>query len=366
MKNILTVTGSRSEYDLLYPLIKKIDNEKKFEFNLLCCGSHLDKNFGTTIKEIKKDNFKKIYKLKTIQKKNNSLIEILDSHSLLQKKISKLIINKRIKLLIILGDRFEAHASALSAYFLNIPIVHISGGDTSLGSMDEYFRNSISLMSNIHFVKTKKHKSKLIRLGIEKNKIFITGSLSNENFVSEFEKKFIFKKPFGLVTFHPVTNTTNKNDNNIKNLLKAVDSFENLNFLFTASNHDKGGIIINKDIKRFVKNNKKYKFVYNLGRKLYYQAMKNCEFMIGNSSSGILESMIYKKPAINILPRQMGRQSNKNVIHCKNQTFLIKQAIDKALTLEFKKKCKSLKNIFRSNVKSPSEFMLNKIKIFYG
>ena len=88
--------------------------------------------------------------------------------------------------------------------------------------------------------------------------------------------------------------------------------------------------------------------------------------MIGNSSSGILESMIYKKPAINILPRQMGRQSNKNVIHCKNQTYLIKRAINKALTLEFQKKCKNLKNIFSSNFKSPSEYMLNKIKSFYG
>ena len=81
-------------------------------------------------------------------------------------------VKQKINVLILLGDRFEAHASALAAYFLKVPIVHISGGDTSLGSMDEFFRNSISLMSDMHFVKTKKHQLKLIKLGVEKKNIY--------------------------------------------------------------------------------------------------------------------------------------------------------------------------------------------------
>jgi len=365
MMNILSVTGSRSEYDLLYPLIKKLENKQKISFHLFCCGSHLDKNFGNTINEIKKDKFSNVYKFKTIKKNNSKNIEILNSHKILSNKISQVITKKKIDVLILLGDRFEAHASALAAYFLKVPIVHISGGDTSLGSMDEFFRNSISLMSSKHFVKTKKHKLKLTKLGINQKDIFITGSLSNENYKENFSKSYIFKKPFGLVTFHPVTSSKNKHDNSVKYLFEAFKNFKDLNFLFTASNHDKGGSKINFEIKRSIKKNKRYKFVYNLGRNLYYQAMKECEFMIGNSSSGILESMIYKKPAVNILPRQKGRQSNTNVINCKNETSTIIKAIKLAQTKNFKKKCKNLKNIFRSKVKSPSEFMLKKIIKFY-
>ena len=361
MINILTVTGSRSEYDLLYPLIKKLENEKKINFHLLCCGSHLDKNFGNTFNDIKKDKFLNIYKFKTIKKLFSKNIDIFNSHKILSEKISKVIVTKKINLLILLGDRFEAHASALAAYMLKIPIAHISGGDTSLGSMDEFFRNSISLMSDIHFVKTKKHKLKLLKLGIKKNKIYISGSLSIDNFKDNFSNKLNFKKPFGLVTFHPTTNSKNYNDNNIKHLFNSIKKFKCMNFLFTASNHDKGGSKLNLEVKRFVKSNKKYKFVYNLGRELYYQSIKDCEFMIGNSSSGILESMIYKEPAINILPRQKGRQSNKNVINCKNNYLDITNAIKKAKSEKFKNKCNKLKNIFDSKLKSPSEFIFQKI-----
>ena len=230
MMNILAVTGSRSEYDLLFPLIKKLDNEKKITFHLFCCGSHVDKNFGNTINEIKKDKFSNVYTFKTIKKYNSKNIEILNSHKELSSKISKFLVKQKINVLILLGDRFEAHASALAAYFLKVPIVHISGGDTSLGSMDEFFRNSISLMSDMHFVKTKKHQLKLIKLGVEKKKIFITGSLSNENYKDKFYNGNIFRKPFGLVTFHPVTSIENKDDNNTAYLFNAVKNFKNLNF----------------------------------------------------------------------------------------------------------------------------------------
>ena len=365
MKKILTVTGSRSEYDLLYPLLKKLDDNKKINLNILCCGSHLDKNYGNTIVDIKKDNFKNIFSLKTIKEKNNNL-EIFNSYKYLSDKVGKLLIKEKIDLLLLLGDRFEAHASATAAFFHHIPIAHISGGDTSFGSMEEYFRNSISLMSNLHFVKTNKHKDKLLNLGVNKNKIFNVGSLSNENYISKFDKSFIIDSPFVLVTFHPVTNSTNKKDNNLNDLLKSVKFYNNLNYLFTASNHDSGGKKINNDLIKFVKENKNCKFIHNLGRKLYYQAMYQCEFMIGNSSSGIIESMIYKKPSINILPRQNGRQANKNVINCQNNYNSIKKSINQALSSNFKNKCKKLKNIFYNKSKKPSKLIEKEIIKYYG
>ena len=95
MKRILTVTGSRSEYELLYPLLKRFENNKKFNLNILCCGSHLDKNFGNTLKDVKKDKFKNIFSLKTIGSKNNN-IGIFNSYNLLSKEVSKILLKKKI------------------------------------------------------------------------------------------------------------------------------------------------------------------------------------------------------------------------------------------------------------------------------
>ena len=256
--------------------------------------------------------------------------------------------------------------ASVCSFFLDIPIAHISGGDTSLGSKDETFRNSISLMSDTHFVKIDKHKKKLISLGIDKKNIIVTGSLSNENYVKKFDKKFFVNKPFVLITFHSVTNSKNQNDNNVQNLLNSLKKFKRYKLLFTSSNHDVGGKNINLAIKKFVNLNKNSIFIPNLGRKLYYQAMKECEFMIGNSSSGIIESMIYKKPAINILPRQLGRHSNNNVINCKNNVKDICNSIEIAQSKKFQIKCKRLKNFFKKSWVKPSEIMLKTIIKKYG
>ena len=367
MLNILTVTSSRAEYDLLYPLLDLIRNSKKVKNKIVVCGSHLDDRFGQTVKLIKKDKFKHILKVNTLKlNKENSNNDTLKSLKIFISEFSNKFKNKKIDLVILLGDRYEIFGASVCSFFLDIPIAHISGGDTSLGSKDETFRNSISLMSDTHFVKIDKHKKKLISLGIDKKNIIVTGSLSNENYVKKFDKKFFVNKPFVLITFHSVTNSKNQNDNNVQNLLNSLKKFKRYKLLFTSSNHDVGGKNINLAIKKFVNLNKNSIFIPNLGRKLYYQAMKECEFMIGNSSSGIIESMIYKKPAINILPRQLGRHSNNNVINCKNNVKDICNSIEIAQSKKFQIKCKRLKNFFKKSWVKPSEIMLKTIIKKYG
>lgn len=367
MIKVLTVTSSRAEYDLLFPLLDLMRKSKKINNKIVACGSHLDKKFGKTIHDIKKDKFKNIFSIDTLKSQNeNSSFYMLNSFKIFLSKFSFFLKNKKIDLILILGDRYEIFGASICAYFLNIPIVHISGGDTSLGSKDETFRNSISLMSSLHFVKIKEHKKKLISLGVAKRKIFITGSLSNDNFKKKFDKNSLLKKPFFLITFHSVTNSKKKQDSDIKNLLTCLEKLNSYNLLFTSSNHDVGGKKINLEINKFVKKHKNSVFVHNLGRELYHQAMNECELMIGNSSSGIIESMIYKKPAINILPRQLGRFANKNVINVKNNINDIEKVIKKATSKNFKNKCKKLKNHFKNENNKPSDIMLKKILEYYG
>ena len=223
MINSLTITSSRAEYDLLFPLIDSIRKSKKIRNKIVVCGSHLNKEYGNTINYIKKDNFKNFISINTLKNQNkNTNFNMLNSFQIFLSNFSNYLKGKKIDFILLLGDRYEVFAAGICAYILNIPIVHISGGDTSLGSKDENFRNSISLMSDLHFVKIHAHKEKLISLGIDKKKIFITGSLSNDNYIKKFKNKFFYKKPFILITFHSVTKSKNKDDSNIKYLLESL------------------------------------------------------------------------------------------------------------------------------------------------
>ena len=177
-KKILFVTGSRAEYGQFSFLLKKLQKLKKFNFKLIVTGSHLKKNFGNTYKEISKDKIKIYQKIK-IHSYKDDLLSLQKSFSLGLKKFSILLNNFKPNLVILPGDRYEIFAFALSCFFNNIPIVHFYGGDTSLGSQDEFYRNSISAVSDYHFVSHKLHVKKLInKSGAVKKNIFNIGAIS--------------------------------------------------------------------------------------------------------------------------------------------------------------------------------------------
>ena len=350
-KKILSITSSRSDFYILLNLYKKI--QKKYFLDLIVCGNHFDTLFGKTIKDIKSEKIKNLIEIRDYKKKNSTFIE----------KLKKYLIKKKPDLVLILGDRLESYCLASACKKLRLPIFHISGGDTSLGSKDDLYRDFISKVSSYHFVKTNEHKKKLEKIGIKKN-IFVIGSLAIENLKLLKKNKFSsVNKPFCLVSFHPVTMSRNfQKDNNLSNIFRITKIFNKLNFLFTASSHDKGGNILNKKIQKHCKINFNCFFIKNLGKK-YLSAIKESKFMLGNSSSGIIESSFFGKKTINILPMQLGRQSDKNVINVKNNF--------KSLNLAVRNIMKS-KNFFiktnlfdkRSAIGSPSIFIKSKIDEF--
>ncbi|MDA9625009.1 UDP-N-acetylglucosamine 2-epimerase, partial [Candidatus Pelagibacter bacterium] len=270
-KKILSITSSRSDFYLLSNLFNKI--KKKYQLDLIVCGNHFDKLYGKTIRVISSKKIGKILKFKTYKKKKNNFVH----------KLKIYLQQKKPDLVLILGDREESYILASICKKYKIDIFHIAGGDTSLGSKDEFYRNYISKISDHHFVKTNNHKKKLVKLGIKKN-IYVVGSLAVENLKSIKKNKFSkIKKPYCLVSFHPVTKTKNfYKDNNLNNLFEVSKYFKNLNFVFTASSHDKGGGKINQRIQKHCKLLSNCFFFKNLGEQ-YLSAIKNSFLMIGNS-----------------------------------------------------------------------------------
>lgn len=352
-KKICVITGSRAEYGLLSNVIKLIKKSTIFKLQLIVTGTHLSFDHGLSYKEIINEGFKIDAKV-DLKIKNNQPIDIANQMGKALVGFSKKYKKLKPDLIILLGDRYEILCSSLAAILFKIPIAHIHGGEVTQGSIDNAFRHSITKMSNFHFVATKKSKMRVIQLGERKENIFNVGSLGVENIKKlklinkdDLEKKLniSFDLSLFLITFHAETLSNTSVDKQIQPLLEALEQVKNVSFLFTSSNSDVGGEIINKKILDFVKINKNAFFYKNLGHLNYLSVMKYSNAVIGNSSSGIIEAPSLNVPSINIGDRQFGREKSLSVIDCKNTKTKIMEAIDQILQ----------KKINISNIKSPYE-----------
>lgn len=352
-KLIWIVTGSRAEYGLLRPLIKRIMEDKRFILEVIVTGQHLDNRFGMTYKEIEKDGIKISRKVKTLVS-GDSERTIAQSVSSGIAKFSALFVKERPDLLIVLGDRFEIFAVASAAFIFRIPIAHLHGGELTSAAMDDAFRHAITKMSMLHFVSTAEYKRRVIQLGEDPKRVFNVGALGIDNIKqvkllsrSELQKELKFKlgEKNVLVTFHPATLEENTRVSSFNELLSALDNFKGLKIIFTKPNADAGSLRISRMIDDYVSKNKdRTKAFISLGTLRYLSLMKNVDAVIGNSSSGIIEAPSFGKPTVNIGDRQKGRLRAKSVIDSKPRMKQISGAIRKALSPEFTKFCKGVNN----------------------
>ena len=343
MKKISILTATRAEYGLLKPLIIALKDTKLFDVRVVVTGMHLSPEFGLTYKEIESDGIE-------IDDKIEMLLSA-DTPSAISKSMGLAMISfadyfERLKpdMLIVLGDRYETLAISTVAMNQRIPIAHIHGGESTEGLIDEAIRHAITKLSYLHFTSTNEYRNRVIQLGESPDRVFCVGALGVENImkeslmnISELEDSIGFKldKPYSVVTFHPVTLEDSSAKRQITELIKACELFENMKFIFTKANSDAEGRIINLEIDNFVMNNENALAVTSLGMKRYLSALKYAEFVIGNSSSGIVEVPSFKIPTINIGDRQKGRIQASSVINCNAEFKAIVSAIEKEKTEEF-------------------------------
>lgn len=325
IKKICVVTGSRSDYDHLYWLLKLLKKNKKFDLSVIATGSHLEKKYGFSLKNIIKDGYKKLYKIK-LSLSNDEVENITKSTAIGILKFSKKLKQINPDIILILGDRYEIFSCAISASFLKIPIAHFNGGEVTSGAFDEWIRHSITKMSTIHFVANKKYKKRVIQLGENKKNVFNVGGLSSDNVLKtkilkkkEIEKicNFSFFSKNILVTFHPVTLGSSNSEKYFREIIAALEKLKKTLIIFTFPNADNDNLSIINMIKKFVKKNKNAKYFTSLGRQKYLSIMNNCDLVLGNSSSGLLETPYFNIPTINVGNRQEGREKANTVYDCK-------------------------------------------------
>ena len=352
-RKVCIVTGSRSEYGVLKLLMRRIENDSGLSLQLLATGMHLSKEFGFTYKEIEKDGFK-INKRIDILLESDKAIGIAKSTVKAIEGFAKAYKELKPEIIVVLGDRFEIFGAAIAAHISRIPIAHIHGGELTEGAFDDAFRHFITKMSHLHFTATEEYRKRVIQLGENPKRVFNVGAIGLDNIkkLKLFPKKelennlnFRFNKHNFLITFHPVTLENNTSKKQFQNLLNAFKELKDTNIIFTKTNADTGGRIINAMIDSYTKRNKGRAISFaSLGRLRYLSTMQYVDAVVGNSSSGIIEAPSFKIGTINIGDRQKGRIKADSVIDCNPSKESILMAFKILYSKKFQKKLKDVKN----------------------
>lgn len=367
---IAIVTGSRSEFGILSPLIRLAEEDKDVDSFLFVTGSHLALSQGDTASEIEEMGLN-IYKKLPILLDGDKNIHMALAMGLGMISFSQSLEELRPDIMVILGDRFEIFSAASAAMALEIPIAHIGGGETDFANcLDGNIRNAITKLAAVHFVSNALYEKRVKAMGEEPCRVINTGMPSidgiTKNLLSkeELEKSLNIKleSPVFLITYLPVGLEREQTFAELNALFEALtDIEENYTAIFTLANADASGRRINEKIRTYAKTNDKVKVFQNLGRKRYLSAINCSSVVIGNSSSGVIETPSFKKPAVNIGQRQKGRIHPANVIDTQGERREIADAIKKALyDKEFAESLKELKNPFGDG--NASAKILNTLK----
>lgn len=328
MKKILFLTGTRADFGKIKSLISTLENNQEFEVFVFVTGMHLQKEYGYTLIEIERCNFKNIHAFQNHTHETTmdlTLAKTIEGFSSYCKKINP-------DLIVIHGDRVETLAGAIVGSLNNILVAHIEGGELS-GTVDELIRHSVTKLSHIHFVSNDEAAKRLLQMGEIKSSIFTIGSpdidiMFSENLPTEESVKEYYQIDFdeyAIVMFHPVTTED-------KQMKQYADDFVasllavNENFVVIFPNNDLGSKYI-IDAYQKIANNKRFRIFPSLRFEYFLVLLKKAKFIIGNSSAGIREAPYYGIPIINIGTRQQNRTLNADIINVDYQ----KENIIKAL-----------------------------------
>ena len=351
-RKICVVTGTRAEYGLLRWLIEGIQKSSYFELQLIATGMHLSPEFGLTYRDIEADGFYIDKKVEMLLSSDTS-VGVTKSLGLAITGFADALDSLRPDLVLILGDRYEIFAAASAAMIARIPIAHLHGGEATEGLIDESIRHSITKMSHLHFVAANEYRNRVIQLGEQPERVFVTGGLGIDNTLKlelmdrktlEGSLDFKLNTRNLLITFHPVTLENSTSAQQLTELLAALEELDETNLIFTMPNADTDGRILIEQIKEFANQHDNTRAYTSLGQLRYLSCLVHVDGVIGNSSSGLIEVPSFGKGTVNIGDRQRGRLKAASVIDCEPNRADISAAIEHLYSSTFQQKLKNIEN----------------------
>lgn len=347
---LLFVLGSRGEWGYIRPLIQLAKNSNH-QVDIWCANMSVLNRFGKLSEVIKQEGYPVVGEFYTAVDGDDNFA-MAKSFGLVSLSASDWLMNHEYDWVIVSGDRVEQLAFVVVASLSNNAICHIQAGERS-GNIDGKNRHAIARYAHLHMAANTEAAERLIRSGEDPSRVKVTGAPQIDDMVNQQlpllqelkERKVINSSKFILSVFHGVTEDLQASKEGIDILVHALSEID-LPVIWIGSNNDTLGSFIEKKIIASLRIDDK--FYSNLNRLDYLALLTNCEFIIGNSSSGILEAPTFGKPAVNIGRRQADRYRGKNVIDCEYNSESISSAIQKARTESFKILCSQAKNPYGS------------------
>lgn len=347
MRKICVITGTRAEFGLLSGLMRLIQQSEQTTLQVVVTNMHLSERYGNTYQEIEEAGFSIDYKVPmldesgaddstaTLKAMSCALVGFAEAYDVLQPD-----------LIVVLGDRYEILAAVEAALIKQIPVAHLHGGELTFGAYDDAIRHSITKMSHLHFTSTEEYRKRVIQLGEQPERVFYVGALGVENIKRvplmskdeiEHDLQFEITDQTILITYHPVTLSGSNPSDDINALFEALDEHPELHVIFTMPNSDAGGQVIAEAIEQYAtQHTNRVRAYKSLGMKRYLSVMKYCAAVVGNSSSGILETPSFHIPTLNIGSRQDGRIAATSVYNCATDKASISAGLDYILFPEFR------------------------------
>lgn len=355
-KKILYVTGSRAEYGIMKRLLLALRDDEDIQLTIVATGMHCDEKYGLTYKNIENDGLV-VNKLININIINTTNADVISAMSLCQKEFGIYFQDNKFDAVMILGDRYEIFSVAVAAAMHNMPIIHLHGGEKTLGNYDEFIRHAITKMARLHLASTEEYRNRIIQMGEHPESVINVGALGAENALSmnlpskvELEENFgSLSRPYFVVVFHPETLNSVPPGYQVTQLLNALQKFSNnYDYIFIGSNSDTGSEEIMAKITAFCHSTHSRIFT-SVKPEEYLALNKYSQGLIGNSSSGLIEIPSLHIPTINIGDRQKGRVRGESVIDCFCNTEEIIQAINASQGSDFLAKIKTAENPYYKN-----------------
>lgn len=333
-KKVLYITGTRADYGLMHETLKLLNEDDGIHLDVVATGMHLMEEFGYSLDEIKKDNFNLHIIDQTFKKDDEASMSEFIGNLIVD--LTTLMNKLKPDVVLLLGDRGEMLAGAIVASYLQIAVAHIHGGDVS-STVDDSARHAITKLSNIHFPASKESASRIRQMGENPDSIFIVGAPGLDSIIKikgnidedYLKNKYHITKDFALVLQHPVSLEVEEAAFQIEQTLDAVNSTD-YQVILIYPNADAGGRAMIDKIKEYDVD--AYK---NIPHDDFIGLLGLASVLIGNSSSGIIESSSFKLPVINVGTRQFGRERAQNVIDVDYDSKEILNALEYIETDEY-------------------------------
>ena len=356
-RKIMIITGSRGEYGYIRPIINTISDNDKLEYIIVATNMLLTPEFGYAINNFHHDNIEVKYKI-DMSMSGYSNSSMTKSLGIFLQSLSDILKNDRPDIILLAGDRGEQLIGAIAGAHMNIPVAHIQAGELS-GNIDGMSRHAITKFAHIHFASSVDAKNRLLSMGEQEFRVFNTGAPQLDEFSmyrydsrDNLYRKFGLdcSSPFCLLVQHSVTEESGDSKKQMTTVLDALISLS-MQIVLIYPNNDAGSIGILDAIDSI--NYHSIHIQRNVDRESYANLMKHASFIIGNSSSALLEAPTFDLPAINVGRRQDGRLQAKNVINVEFNESDIKEAILEVSSKDFRRKITDISNPYGDGKSSP-------------